>query len=352
MKKLFLTLFAGALVGAASAQSTAGLTAVFEDNFKNNKNGWETSMSGDNRSRLNNDEEFLIVGINTKGGSEKASVYTRVDFNKNFVLKASIKSEPKDKTAEAGSEYGIMFGYSTFKYRKEQGWYGYRLKADEKKAWMNAFNSNGTQLFNREQTGISYNPNDYNEIGIERKDGKIIFYLNGKEIYRNDATEVGGGAITFYANGVQRAYLRSLTIHQDTKPTAEEAAKQAAIDKAISDEEEDLIAKTVANLEFATGKADIKPTSLPALNQMAEMMIKNTKFKVILKGHTDSVGNEDANMKLSQARVDSVIKYLVEKGISKDRLVGLGYGDKQPIATNDTEEGRQRNRRVEFEIIL
>ena len=82
------------------AQSLDGMESVFSDKFNNNKNGWETSMKGDNRSKLNNDQEFIIIGVNGAGTNEKASAYTQLDFNKDFVLIASIKSEPKDKEPE------------------------------------------------------------------------------------------------------------------------------------------------------------------------------------------------------------------------------------------------------------
>jgi outer membrane protein OmpA-like peptidoglycan-associated protein len=70
--------------------------------------------------------------------------------------------------------------------------------------------------------------------------------------------------------------------------------------------------------------------------------------KATLEGHTDSKGTDAYNMKLSQRRVDAIKNYLVEKfGISEDRLKAVGYGESQPIATNDTDEGRQLNRRVQ-----
>ena len=68
----------------------------------------------------------------------------------------------------------------------------------------------------------------------------------------------------------------------------------------------------------------------------------------VLEGHTDSRGTDEYNIKLSQRRVNSIKKYLVEKlGISADRLTAIGYGESRPIASNDTDEGRQLNRRVQ-----
>jgi len=182
--------------------------------FKNNKNGWFTSMSGTNRSRVNNDQEYLIIGVNDKGSIERSWVNANVDFNQDFVLKATIKSETGDG-AKNETVYGLLFGLSDIKYRTEQGWYGYRLFSNEQKAWMYATNENGTQLFKREaEKPASYRPDDYNEMAIQRKDGTITFYLNGKEIYSNDATTTSAGSIIFEAKNVQKAYLNKLEIYQ------------------------------------------------------------------------------------------------------------------------------------------
>jgi hypothetical protein len=74
-------------------------------------------------------------------------------------------------------------------------------------------------------------------------------------------------------------------------------------------------------------------------------------LKIEISSHTDSKGANDYNFKLSDNRAKSVVDYLISKGISADRLVSKGYGEEKPIATNDTDEGRQLNRRTEFKIL-
>ena len=73
--------------------------------------------------------------------------------------------------------------------------------------------------------------------------------------------------------------------------------------------------------------------------------------KIEIGGHTDNYGSDEYNMKLSQSRCESVVNYLIEHGIAKNRLTAKGYGETVPIDTNETSEGRQMNRRTEFEII-
>jgi len=101
---------------------------------------------------------------------------------------------------------------------------------------------------------------------------------------------------------------------------------------------------------FDFNKATIKPVSYALLDDVAQAMKDNPKIKVEVQGHTDSVGNDNFNLKLSQKRAESVRNYLIKKGISSDRMVPKGYGENVPIADNRTKEGRDQNRRVEFVI--
>jgi len=102
---------------------------------------------------------------------------------------------------------------------------------------------------------------------------------------------------------------------------------------------------------FQTGKAKIKTQSLALLDEVAMAMQDHPTFRVRVEGHTDSVGNDQRNMRLSQARADAVRRYLMSRGISASRLVAVGYGEENPLDDNATEAGRAVNRRVEFHIL-
>jgi len=108
---------------------------------------------------------------------------------------------------------------------------------------------------------------------------------------------------------------------------------------------------TLRNVHFDTGKATLRQESFAALNDLAEVMKFKRKMVIEIAGHTDDVGDDAANMKLSQLRAEAVVKYLIGKGISKERLTAKGYGETQPASSNDTEEGKQLNRRTEVRII-
>ncbi len=101
---------------------------------------------------------------------------------------------------------------------------------------------------------------------------------------------------------------------------------------------------------FEFNKATIKPVSFPLLNEVAQALKDNPKIKVEVGGHTDSVGNDKFNLKLSDKRAASVKAYLAKQGIDTGRMTSKGYGENVPIADNRTADGRSQNRRVEFVI--
>jgi outer membrane protein OmpA-like peptidoglycan-associated protein len=105
----------------------------------------------------------------------------------------------------------------------------------------------------------------------------------------------------------------------------------------------------VYGIYFDTGKSVIKPESDAALGEIAKLMKADAVLKVYVVGHTDNVGTMDSNMKLSQARADAVVKALVDKyGIAAGQLKAYGVASLSPVASNDTEDGKAKNRRVEL----
>ncbi|MBL7877201.1 MAG: OmpA family protein [Cyclobacteriaceae bacterium] len=104
------------------------------------------------------------------------------------------------------------------------------------------------------------------------------------------------------------------------------------------------------NVFFEQSRAVLKSQSFPELDRLVAIMNENPSIQIELSGHTDNIGNKNALLKLSEDRVEAVKTYLVEKGINKSRILGKGYGGLKPIAPNDTNENRQRNRRVEVMI--
>lgn len=115
----------------------------------------------------------------------------------------------------------------------------------------------------------------------------------------------------------------------------------------VTEEDRKIVNEAIKNLEFDFGKATIRSKSYPSLDKVAELLVQKN-FTLKLAGHTDNVGSESANLKLSKDRAESVKAYLVSKGANASRVEATGYGESQPISSNKTEAGRQKNRRVEF----
>lgn len=105
------------------------------------------------------------------------------------------------------------------------------------------------------------------------------------------------------------------------------------------------------NVLFENNSTILLKESLVVLTKFASILQKNKTMRIEVRGHSDNVGNEDDNQKLSEARAKAIVDYLVSKNVDKNRLSYKGLGSKQPIAPNDNEEGRKKNRRVEFVVL-
>jgi len=104
----------------------------------------------------------------------------------------------------------------------------------------------------------------------------------------------------------------------------------------------------IGEVLFEFDKAVVKPEWYGLLDEVADILNANSGLRVILEGHTDSVGPEGYNMGLSKRRAEVVKAYIEAKGISPDKLASVGYGEEKPVASNDTKEGRALNRRTEI----
>ena len=104
------------------------------------------------------------------------------------------------------------------------------------------------------------------------------------------------------------------------------------------------------NLQFETGKSIILDSSKPYLDELANVL-KETNWTLNLIGHTDNVGSDADNLILSKKRAEAVKIYLISKGISDVRINAIGKGEAEPLVSNETVQGREKNRRVEFIIV-
>lgn len=118
----------------------------------------------------------------------------------------------------------------------------------------------------------------------------------------------------------------------------------------MENEEQEIITTAFNSLEFAYNESTILLTSNESLDALAALLKQKQDWKLQISGHTDNVGKQEENLVLSKERAQAVKDYLVKKGIASERIETQYFGSSKPIATNETEEGRQKNRRVEMKI--
>lgn len=153
---------------------------------------------------------------------------------------------------------------------------------------------------------------------------------------------LGGGLIGGAAGAIIGGVTGYLVCKEEPKPApVQEPPKPAPVAEKI----------VLNGVQFDFDKAVVKPEYYPVLDEAANVLQKHRDKKVMIEGHTCSIGSEKYNLKLSERRAEAVKRYLVNKGIAPDRLMTKGYGESQPIADNKTKQGRKMNRRAELKVM-
>lgn len=176
--------------------------------------------------------------------------------------------------------------------------------------------------------------------------------IGGAKVYQDGSYEIwlkldkGGKTFWVYVDfwhGGGKGETYGITI-VEKEAMAQEVVADA---KSLMSEIQARGSASVYGIFFDFDKADIKPESEPAIKEIAKLLQENKSLKLYVVGHTDNVGTIDYNMKLSKARADAVVKELVTKyKVSSERLKAFGVASLSPVASNKTEEGRAKNRRV------
>ena len=151
-------------------------------------------------------------------------------------------------------------------------------------------------------------------------------------------------------------YIDNVNIKPETEITITKTETQTITKDTIKPISSDLkveIGNTFVlnNISFTKASYELTEISFKELDKLVELLNKNPTNAILVSGHTDNIGDKKDNLNLSKHRAESVLKYLVSKGIKKARTAYEGYGDTKPIANNDTDEGRKTNRRVEVTIL-
>jgi outer membrane protein OmpA-like peptidoglycan-associated protein len=150
-----------------------------------------------------------------------------------------------------------------------------------------------------------------------------------------------------YTYSILFKYFADTIKYQDIKLTAADTGAIYTIDLKYDPPR----SMTLKNVFFETGLSTLKKESNPALNELVDALKSIPTLKIEIGGHTDNVGTPQSNQELSLNRANSVRTYLINHGIEPKRVIAKGYGDTEPVAINETPEGRQKNRRTQVKII-
>jgi outer membrane protein OmpA-like peptidoglycan-associated protein len=218
-------------------------------------------------------------------------------------------------------------------------------------------------------------PNSIISKSIALKRSKIDYTLTGR-VTQEDASIPVHAALCFYAPGVDDPFAIIISDSTDGKYSATidnpgpflmeiEAQGYFFLNETyqfpdgqtftaknfVLKKMETGVKFVVDNILFNSGKATLAPESFKELDKLADLLLKNASVRIEVSGHTDNVGSASVNKRISKSRALTVKNYLVSRGVEQDRIEYEGYGFEQPIATNDTPEGKAKNRRVEMKIL-
>lgn len=175
--------------------------------------------------------------------------------------------------------------------------------------------------------------------------GAVAGAIIGKQIGGDTKAAVAGAVIGGIAGGATGNYMDE----QQRAFEAELAEEQRRNDLEIQRlQDESLKIDVSSEVSFDFNSASLKPAFLPTLDKVAGILARYPKTTVTVIGHTDNIGSDAYNQALSERRARSVVNYLGDHGVARDRLEAVGRGETQPRASNATEAGRQLNRRVEI----
>lgn len=198
-------------------------------------------------------------------------------------------------------------------------------------------------------TGTVYNKKDNTPVSAKvvitrppTRVAPVVLQTNASGQYEHDITAMGWYSLSGSAEGFLNAADSVEVVSEEQTPIQKDLYLQPI---------EVGVTVRLKNIYFDFDKTTLKPESFTELNKVVDLLKQNPSVEIEIAGHTDSKGSDDYNRNLSQGRSQAVVDYIISQGIDNYRLTARGYGEAKPIDTNDTEEGRANNRRVEFTVV-
>lgn len=315
-----------------------------------------------------------LTKVLTANHKYKVSFWVRLNYEFSDVATYNIGAyiSKDNKRSSAIPEYGKDYyaismtpdkkasvGNPTYKFLTDSNWLNisgiYVAKGGEKYITIGMFWDDNPKIV---KAWEYIHPKGIKGIGDKRFCKALEKYALVKNKYLEKRFEHSSGKngakhlAYYYVDDVSVSEINEDTISSSIKDTTNEAVigfdNSMSKDKQLSIEANKNI--ILNNVVFGPDESSILSTSFDELNQLVAYMQKNSATKIVINGYTDNTGTQEKNLSLSNSRAKAVADYLISNGIDKNRVSYKGYGSANPIESNDTEEGRAKNRRVEFNI--
>jgi outer membrane protein OmpA-like peptidoglycan-associated protein len=192
-------------------------------------------------------------------------------------------------------------------------------------------------------TGETKVSNTAKGAGIGAAAGAVIGAISGDDARERRQRAMVGAGVGALAGGAVGAYM--------DKQEAELRKELEGTGVSVTRKGDNITLNMPSNITFRTGSADLDSRFFKVLDSVGLVLKKYDKTIVEVAGHTDSVGSEQMNQSLSERRASTVSQYLVSRGLKQERMIVIGAGEGRPVASNDSEEGRALNRRVELTLL-
>ena len=271
-----------------------------------------------------------------------------------FTIEWDMFISPQDtETKEYGEmTFEINFGYSTKDYRSSSVEFWWRAGDQGTRSRYNIRKpgfSGDADYINGEEWDLVQKKlvkkNAWNHFAVSFNKRAMKIYINGVRLFNIPNMEAPEW-FWFWQGGnyKYRGFTNVVLAKGGVELYEQKTTDMSAVEKAIAE-----TGKFVTNnILFETGKATLKPESMEEIQKVADYMLKNPTARFEVQGHTDNQGSDKINDPLSQQRAEAVVKALEEKGVDPFNLRPVGKGSHEPVADNKTEDGRAKNRRVEF----
>jgi outer membrane protein OmpA-like peptidoglycan-associated protein len=305
----------------AKSDFVAGDVIFFEDDLTNEKLGefpsqWDLEQGNAEVASINGVKCINLIGYTIIMPLMKEKNYLPAEFT----IEYDVFGDAKDGSVEC------EMGFNEDRTFIGRHWI-YKDKIYFDLRWTKPDGSEGSQT-----EEVKLNGNEWNHISISFNKRALKYYVNGVRILNVPNMKQPKSLWIWSREG--KAYYKNFRIAKGAVPLYDRMMSEGKI---IS-----------YGITFDVGKSTIKPESMGEISRIAQLMKDNPNLKFSVEGHTDNTGNAASNQSLSEARSQAVVDKLIELGIAKDRLKAAGKGQNNPIGSNSTDEGRAKNRRVEF----